>query len=62
MSINYPWGSDQEKEEFLADVSSFANTMGGDLIYGIEEENGIPKVLLVLNYLMSMRKLEDWII
>ncbi len=32
----------EEKKEFLADVSSFANTMGGDLIIGIEEDKGIP--------------------
>lgn len=28
--------------EFLADASSFANASGGHLIYGIEEENGLP--------------------
>jgi hypothetical protein len=27
-----PGGSDQDKREFLADVSSFANTEGGDII------------------------------
>jgi hypothetical protein len=37
---------DKEKKiEFLADVSSFANAGGGDLIYGITAENGIPKSL-----------------
>jgi len=35
--------TEQEKGEFLADVSSFANTSGGDLIFGIKEENGLPK-------------------
>ena len=35
--------TDKEKGEFLADVSSFANTSGGDLIFGIKEENGAPK-------------------
>lgn len=44
--LSLPGGSDQERKEFLADVSSFANTMGGDLIYGIEEENGIPKKIV----------------
>jgi hypothetical protein len=34
-----------EKKEFLADVSSFANTSGGDLIIGISESNGIPDVI-----------------
>lgn len=33
-----PGGSDEDKREFLADVSSFANAGGGDLIYGIVEK------------------------
>lgn len=33
-------GSDSEKKEFLADVSSFANAGGGDIIFGIEENEG----------------------
>jgi hypothetical protein len=28
--------------EFLADVSSFANTAGGDLVLGVDAKNGIP--------------------
>lgn len=31
-----------EKKEFLADVSSFANADGGNLIYGVKEVDGIP--------------------
>lgn len=31
-----------QRREFLADVSSFANTVGGDLVIGIEEKNGLP--------------------
>lgn len=39
--------SDKEKKEFLADVSSFANASGGEIIYGIVEdkEAGMPKSL-----------------
>jgi hypothetical protein len=37
-----PGNSDSEKKEFLADVSSFANTTGGDLIFGIDEAQGAP--------------------
>ncbi|MFQ6119014.1 MAG: helix-turn-helix domain-containing protein [Methanosarcinales archaeon] len=40
-----PGNSDSEKKEFLEDVSSFANTSGGDLIYGIiqNKETGAPE-------------------
>lgn len=43
-----PNNSDSSKKEFLADVTSFANTSGGDLIFGIEQDNqsGEPKVLI----------------
>lgn len=37
-----PGNSDAEKKEFLADVSSFANTSGGDVVYGVEEAKGVP--------------------
>lgn len=33
-----PGNSDKDKKDFLADVSSFANSSGGELIYGIEEK------------------------
>lgn len=36
---------DQDKKEFLADISSFANTSGGDIIYGISEVAGVPSTL-----------------
>lgn len=32
-----PGSKDGDKKEFLADISSFANASGGDLIYGIKE-------------------------
>ena len=41
-----PGKADSEKKEFLADISSFANANGGDIIYGVAEENGIPKELI----------------
>src|SRR5215469_14059845 len=37
-----PGNSDGDKKEFLADASSFANTAGGDLIFGVDEANGVP--------------------
>jgi len=37
-----PGNSDNDKKEFLADVSSFANASGGDLIFGVTATNGVP--------------------
>lgn len=37
-----PGNSDGQKKEFLADVSSFANAAGGDLVYGVREDDGEP--------------------
>ncbi len=37
-----PGGSEKDKVEFLADVTAFANAGGGDLVFGITEENGKP--------------------
>ena len=38
--------TDEDKREFLSDVSSFANTSGGHLLFGIEENGGVPTRLL----------------
>lgn len=42
-----PGNSDKEKKEFLADVTSFANASGGDIVYGLIEDRrtGKPKSL-----------------
>ncbi len=37
-----PGNSDGAKKEFLADVSSFANTSGGDLVFGVDEHQKLP--------------------
>ncbi|MDB5322126.1 MAG: hypothetical protein JWN40_3757 [Phycisphaerales bacterium] len=40
-----PGSSDEDKREFLADVSSFANALGGDILYGVtgeRDESGKP--------------------
>jgi hypothetical protein len=48
-------GKDAEKKEFLADVSSFANASGGDIIFGVAESRdadgkptGIPEAITPL--------------
>ncbi len=43
-----PGNSDTDRKEFLADISSFANTSGGDLVFGIASEKGLPKEIVGL--------------
>src|SRR5579862_405400 len=51
-----PQASDGAKKEFLGDVSSFANSSGGDIIYGIRDERdgtgkatGVPEAVVGLS-------------
>jgi len=37
-----PGPADEDRREFLRDVSAFVNGLGGDIVYGIEEKAGIP--------------------
>jgi hypothetical protein len=56
--------SDDEKKEFLADVSAFANTEGGDIIYGISEKNSIPKDIIGIEIIKTdelSRKIDNLI-
>jgi hypothetical protein len=39
--------------EFLADVSSFANTAGGDLVLGMDATDGIPTNITPLTMAMD---------
>ena len=57
-----PGPKDSDKKEFLFDISSFANASGGHLVYGIEEEGGIPQKmpgLLVSDADAEIRRLES---
>lgn len=50
------------KREFLADVSSFANAQGGDLLYRIEAPKGVPTAipgLLVTDPDLELRRWEE---
>lgn len=37
--------TDKDKRDFLADVCAMANTAGGYLIFGVEEDDGIPTAI-----------------
>ena len=49
-----PGGNDESKKEFLADVSSMSNVSGGHLLFGIEEQAGIPQSLCGFKSMMLM--------
>jgi Putative DNA-binding domain len=57
-----PTRNDAGKHEFLADVSAFANSTGGDLVYGIDENGEGQAISLVAqegNADMETRRLQD---
>ncbi|MBI4283502.1 MAG: ATP-binding protein [Chloroflexi bacterium] len=37
-----PGTTKEEKQEFLSDLVSFANCIGGDILFGVIEERGVP--------------------
>lgn len=47
--LDYKAEFDSDKNEFRRDVSSFANSNGGDIVVGVAEEKGIPSVLRGIN-------------
>lgn len=59
-----PTNGDEDKKEFLADVSSLANTDGGDLIFGISEDKKEIKQdfgIEMLNADTEIQRLENMI-
>jgi predicted HTH transcriptional regulator len=60
-----PGSTDEKKKEFLFDVSSFANASGGYLVYGVEEDAGIPRQFVdlgVANADAEIRRLQSIIL
>jgi hypothetical protein len=47
--LELPGSGYEEHKKFLAAITSFANTVGGDLIYGVQAPNGVAKKVLGLN-------------
>lgn len=56
-----PGGSNDDKKEFLADVTAMANSQGGDLVYGLDEANGVASTLpgLLDDRDMALNRLES---
>jgi len=51
-------GTEKSKKEISKDVASFANSDGGLIIYGIEEENHVPKKYAFIN---GNKYTKEWI-
>jgi hypothetical protein len=43
--LDLPLDSNEGKKKFLADISSLANAAGGHIIFGVQEENGLPMAI-----------------
>lgn len=57
-----PGGADGDIKEFLADVTSLANAQGGDLVFGISEQDGVAseiRGLTVENADSALLRLEN---
>jgi|CXWL01.1.fsa_nt_gi hypothetical protein len=61
--LELPGNGYEEHKKFLAAITSFANTVGGDLIYGVQAPNGIAEKIIGLNGDLdaSMGRLENLI-
>ena len=53
--------SNRDKKEFLKDVSGFANTGGGFLLIGIEENKGVPTNICGTDGEVGSQKIDEWI-
>lgn len=51
-----------DQVEFLKDISSFANTLGGDIVIGVREAGGVAAEItpLVMDADAEVRRLESW--
>ncbi len=57
-----PGGTEADKKEFLADAVSFANAGGGDIIFGMRAEDGVPKGFVPIGHVKcddAMLRLEQ---
>ncbi|HHT9162922.1 MAG TPA: AlbA family DNA-binding domain-containing protein [Candidatus Brocadiia bacterium] len=53
--------SDENKKEFLKDVSGFANASGGFLIIGVEEKDAKPEKITGIEEKMGNQKIDEWV-
>ncbi len=47
--LTLPGKSDKDKREFLKDVTAFANVDGGDLLFGVRDEDGVAAEVVGVN-------------
>lgn len=55
-----PGTAERSRQEFLADVTSFANAQGGDILYGVGETKGIASEIGCLSVEDADRELLRW--
>lgn len=55
-----PGNREKDRKEFLADVTSFANAQGGDILFGIDAPNGIATAIAGLSIEDSDKEVLRW--
>ena len=53
---------ESDRTEFLKDLSSFANTLGGDLVIGMDEKDRLPTRIVPFtgSVDIELRRFQDW--
>lgn len=55
-----PTAAERSRQEFLADITSFANAQGGDILYGVAEAKGIASEIGCLSVEDADKELLRW--
>lgn len=62
LSLEYKRELDQHNTEIAKDISAFANTSGGAIIYGIDESGGVPTSIIWIKAKNTKERIENIIL
>jgi len=62
LTLEYKRELDKNNKEIAKDISAFANTLGGAIIYGIEEKEGVPSSISWIDAKSTKERIESVIL